>query len=178
MEQKRLDKRNLLVGIAAILLIALVSICAVCQKKEINPTLGELAADPTAVPVETQAPTETAQATDAAREPAKAFLVVTVAGAMYDPIPLYEDERYTITRGDMVNVIEVTPDSVRMYSSSCENQNCVNQGVVSLANKDKRVLQNMVICLPNEVTLQLYTREEIAALLLSMAGYTGEEGHE
>jgi hypothetical protein len=105
-------------------------------------------------------------------------LVVQVAGAMYEPIPLYEDGRYTVTRGDMVNVIEVTPDSVRMRESSCDNQDCVEQGVVSLDNKDERVLQNMVICLPNEVMLQLYTPEELTALLLEMAGYTGEETNE
>ncbi len=178
MEQKRLDKVNLLVGIAAILLIALVGIFAIRQRKEINPTLGELAAEPTASPAETQSPAETAPATDPTRAPAKAFLVVTVGGSMYNPIPLYKEEQYTITRGNMVNVIEVTPDSVRMHSSSCENQDCVQQGVVSLENKDRRILQNMVICLPNQVTLELYTREEMAALLLSMAGYTGEEDHE
>ena len=37
---------------------------------------------------------------------------------------------------------------------------------------------NMVICLPNEVVLQLYTPEELTALLLEMAGYTGEETDE
>ena len=69
----------------------------------------------------------------------------------------------------------MTADSICMHSSSCDNQDCVEQGVVSLENRSKRVLQNMVICLPNQVTLELYTAEEITQLLLSMAGYTGEE---
>lgn len=177
MKQKRL---NLLVALAAVLVIVLVGALSLLQKKELNPTLGELAADATAAPVATQTPEATAQAdATAALEPAKAFLVVTVQGAMYEPIPLYASGRYTITQGeDMVNVIEVTPDSVRMLSSSCENQDCVNQGVVSLENRKSRVLQNMVICLPNEVTLELYTPEEIAQLLLYMAGYTGEVANE
>lgn len=187
MEQKRLDKRNLIVLAGVVLLIALVAVIAAMQKRELNPTLGTLTADATATPVVTQAPEAPTAAPDAVeapaapettREPAKAYLVVTVAGAMYEPIPLYQEERYSIRRGDMVNVIEVTPDSIRMHESSCDNQDCVEQGVVSLDNRQKRVLQNMIICLPNEVVLELYTPEEVAQLLLSMVGYTGEEGNE
>ena len=187
MEQKRLDKRNLIVLAGVVLLIALVAVIAAMQKRELNPTLGTLTADATAAPVVTQVPeaptaapdaVEAPAAPEATREPAKAYLVVTVAGAMYEPIPLYQEERYSIRRGDMVNVIEVTPDSIRMHESSCDNQDCVEQGVVSLDNRQKRVLQNMIICLPNEVVLELYTPEEVAQLLLSMVGYTGEEGNE
>ena len=177
MEQKRFDKKNLIVIAALIALIALVAIVAGQLKPKIDPTLGTLAADATAVPDATDAPAADAAA-DTTREPAKAFLVVQVAGQMYEPIPLYEEGRYTVTRGDYVNTIEVTPDSVRMYESSCDNQDCVEQGVVSLDNKDQRVLQNMIICLPNEVVLELYTPEELTALLLEMAGYTGEEADE
>lgn len=199
MEQKRLDKRNLLVLGAVIVLIVIVAVIAATQKRELNPTLGPLEADATAAPVVTEAATavpETTAAPEAteapestaapasteepaaAKDPAQAYLVVSVAGAMYEPIPLYEEGRYTVKRGDLVNTIEVTPDSIKMHASSCDNQDCVEQGVVSLENRSKRVLQNMIICLPNEVVLELYTPEEIAALLLSMAGYTGEEGNE
>ena len=181
MEQKRFDKKNLIVIAALIVLIALVAVAAGQLKPKIDPTLGTLTADATAVPAATDAPAaeNTAEASaDTTREPAKAFLVVQVAGQMYEPIPLYEEGRYTVTRGDYVNTIEVTPDSVRMYESSCDNQDCVEQGVVSLDNKDQRVLQNMIICLPNEVVLELYTPEELTALLLEMAGYTGEEADE
>ena len=199
MEQKRLDKRNLQVQGAVIVLIVIVAVIAATQKRELNPTLGPLEADATAAPVVTEAAasvpettaapeaTESPESTEApasteepaaAKEPAQAYLVVSVAGAMYEPIPLYEEGRYTVKRGDLVNTIEVTPDSIKMHASSCDNQDCVEQGVVSLENRSKRVLQNMIICLPNEVVLELDTPEEIAALLLSMAGYTGEEGNE
>ena len=171
MEKKRFGIRNLLVSLAVILLIALVAVFAATQKREINPTLGELAADPTATPIAEVSPGEEANV--------RAYLVVTVGGAMYEPIPLYENGIYTVRQGeDMINEIEVTPDSVRMRSSTCDNQDCVEQGVISLENRDKRVLRNMVICLPHEVTLELYTPEEIAQLLLYMAGYTGEEDNE
>ena len=177
MEQKHFDKKNLIVIVALVALIVLVAVVAGMLKPEIAPTLGTLAADPTAAPAMTETPAEAGNS-EAVREPAKAFLVVQVAGQMYEPIPLYEEGRYTVTRGDYVNTIEVTPDSVRMYESSCDNQDCVEQGVVSLDNKDQRVLQNMIICLPNEVVLELYTPEELTALLLEMAGYTGEEADE
>lgn len=176
MEQKRFDKKNLVVILALAALIALVALVATVLKPEINPTLGELAADPTAVPEATEVPADNGET--AAVQHAKAYLVVTVAGAMYEPIPLYEEGRYTITRGDMVNTIAVTPESVLMHSSSCDNQDCVLQGEVSLENRSKRVLQNMILCLPNEVILELYTFEEVAAMLLEMAGYTGEAANE
>ena len=178
MEKKSSISRNLLVIIIVVVLIAAAAVVAATQKRELNPTLGTLEADATATPV-TEEATELPQATaETEVQPANAYLVVTVAGLMYEPIPLYEEGRYTITRGDLVNTIQVTPDSIMMYESSCDNQDCVEQGVVSLENRSKRVLQNMIICLPNEVVLELYTPEELASLLLSMAGYTGEEGNE
>ena len=181
MEQKRLDKKNLLVLGAVIVLIVIVTVIAATQKRELNPTLGPLEADTTAAPVVTEAAasvpettaapeaTEAPESTEipasteepaAANEPAQAYLVVSVAGAMYEPIPLYEEGRYTVKRGDLVNTIEVTPDSIKMHASSCDNQDCVEQGVVSLENRSKRVLQNMIICLPNEVILEVLTPEE------------------
>ena len=183
MEQKHFDKKNLVVIAALIVLIALVAVVAGALKPKLDPTLGTLEADATAAPaVESTAAPAAENSGEAAaettREPAKAFLVVQVAGQMCEPIPLYEEGRYTVTRGEMTNVIEVTPDSVRMHESTCDNQDCVEQGIVSLENKDRRVLQNMIICLPNEVVLELYTPEELTALLLEMAGYTGEEADE
>lgn len=195
MEQKLLNKKNLIVLAVVVLMIVAVAVASLLVKREINPTLGTLEADPTATVEATQAPevTVTPEATaapeatqapegeaeaepEATLEPAKAYLVVTVGDAMYEPIPLYQSGRYTIRQGeDLVNVIEVTTDSMKMYESSCDNQDCVEQGLVSLENRKDRVLQNMVICLPNQVVLELYTPEEVAQLLLSMAGYTGEE---
>ena len=199
--QKRFDKKNLIVIAALVLLVAAVALTAMLLKPELNPTLGTLEADPTATPVVTEVPavTEAPSATEdptadaaateapatetAANEGldslnAEAYLVVSVAGMMYEPIPLVEEGRYSIRRGDLVNVIEVTPTSIKMHESSCDNQDCVEQGTVSLENYKQRVLQNMIICLPNEVVLELYTTEELAQLMLSMLDYTGEETNE
>ena len=147
MEQKRFDKKNLIVLAVVIVLIAAAAVVAVTQRKELAPVT----------------------------EDSRAFLVITVAGEMYEPIALEVDGRYTITRGDMVNVVAVTKDSVTMHSSTCENQDCVLQGTVSLQNRNDRVLQNMILCMPNEVVLELYTEAEVAEMLLNMAGYTMED---
>ena len=199
--QKRFDKKNLIVIAALVLLVAAVALTAMLLKPELNPTLGTLEADPTATPVVTEVPVVTeapsateAPAADAAATEApaaettanegldslnaEAYLVVSVAGMMYEPIPLVEEGRYSIRRGDLVNVIEVTPTSIKMHESSCDNQDCVEQGTVSLENYKQRVLQNMIICQPNEVVLELYTTEELAQLMLSMLDYTGEETNE
>lgn len=150
MEQKRFDKKNLIVIAIVLVLIAVATVVAATQRKELAP----------------------------ATEDTKAYLVVEVAGEMYEPILLEEDGRYTITRGEMVNVIAVTKDSVTMHSSTCDNQDCVLQGTVSLQNRNDRVLQNMILCLPNEVVLSLYTQDEVAELLLNMVGYTMEGADE
>ena len=100
-----------------------------------------------------------------AQTPVRAYLLVTVADSIYQPIPLTEPGRYTVRRGECINVIEVTEDSVRMAESTCDNQDCIYQGTVTLENKDSRVLQNMILCLPNEVILELYTYDELKAVL-------------
>ena len=90
---------------------------------------------------------------------------------MYEPIPLLEEADYSISQKavGLENVIHVTPDSIVMASANCDNQDCVKQGAVTLENRDTRVLQNMIICLPNGVTLELLTPKEVAELLQSVA---------
>lgn len=91
----------------------------------------------------------------------KAFLVVTVGDKTYQPIPLTEEGYYRLRHGDCINIVHVTPTSIDMHEANCDNQDCVEQGEVTLENKDTRILGNMIICLPNQVTLQLYSRDEL-----------------
>jgi len=81
------------------------------------------------------------------------------------PLPEKEDYVYplkqVIAGGETLNMIHLTPDGVYMESSTCENQNCVEEGVVTLENRDSRILGNMIICLPNQVTLELYSAGEL-----------------
>ena len=65
---------------------------------------------------------------------------------------------------ETTNVIHITADGVYMQESTCDNQDCVEQGTVTLANRDERALYNMIVCLPNNVMIELYTPEELVAL--------------
>lgn len=120
------------------------------------------AAEATAVPEATAAP-ETDEA--AAETPAvEAYLVISVQGAIYEPLPLGGEGVFTIKQDENTyNTVHVTPTSVWMEHSSCDNQDCVDQGTVSLENIDSRVLYNMIICLPNQVVLELHTAETLAS---------------
>ena len=82
-------------------------------------------------------------------------------------LPLPQEGAYSFTlrhheeKGDeAVNVIHLTPVGICMESSNCDNQDCVGQGMVTLANRTERILSNMIICLPHQVFLQLYSAEE------------------
>ena len=66
---------------------------------------------------------------------------------------------------EAVNTIHLTPEGVYMEDSTCANHDCVNQGEVTLENKQDRILANMIICLPNQVTLELYTPEEVLEMV-------------
>lgn len=118
----------------------------------------------TAAPEATAAP-EVTDVPEATATPdlsqVKAFLVVTVGDKTYQPIPLTEEGYYRLRHGDCINIVHVTPTSIDMHEANCDNQDCVEQGEVTLENKGERILGNMIICLPNQVTLQLYSRDEL-----------------
>lgn len=157
-------KRVILINIAVIaamlaVVLGIVMLSGVLPEKEIQPNAGVL--EPENKP--------DGEETETATQPL-AYLVVTVAEEIYEPIALTEPGRYRISRGDYVNVIEVTENSVWMAESTCDNQDCIYQGTVTLENKSERVLQNMILCLPNEVILELYTYEEL------LAAYPGWQG--
>lgn len=139
----------------------------------------ESTAEPSDAPESTAQPAETAdpagQATDAAAEPtlppAQAYMIVYVGTGMYEPIPLRGSARFTVKTngGANVNTIEVNETSVWMAESTCPTQDCVNQGVVSLENKDTRILGDCIYCMAHNVTLQLIDAEQYAQLMEEMA---------
>lgn len=87
----------------------------------------------------------------------RGHVVLTVGTRQYgDPIPMDRDKVITIKQTDgKVNKVHITPEKVYMESSSCDNQDCVGQGEISLANYKTRILSTFVICLPNEVTIEM-----------------------
>lgn len=90
------------------------------------------------------------------------YLLVTAGNTTYAPIRLEEENVLTLSQGEtMVNVIHVTPVSIWMESSTCDNQDCVEQGIVTAENRATRVLGNTIVCLPHKVLLELFTGPEL-----------------
>ena len=108
---------------------------------------------------------------EAAPQPAKAYVLVsTAAWAGWLPLPESEEYAYPLRQvlpdgTEAVNLIHLTPDGVYMEDSTCSNHDCVKQGTVTLENRKDRILSNMIICLPNQVTLALYTPDEVLSLM-------------
>lgn len=169
-------KRNVLwcnvLIVTALLLIVAVLMVVLRRNAPANVDANAPLLPLTATDAPTEAPTELATSTpEAAATPeatatpdlsqVEAFLVVTVGDKTYQPIPLTEEGYYRFRHGDCINIVHVTPTSIDMHEANCDNQDCVEQGEVTLENKDTRILGNRIICLPNQVTLQLYSRDEL-----------------
>ena len=97
------------------------------------------------------------------------YVCITAGGeSRWSALPYRESSltlRRTMADGSVrENVVTLTPEGAYMQASSCENQDCVQQGVVTLENKEKRILHNMVICLPNDVMIELYSAAELQAM--------------
>ena len=115
-----------------------------------------------------------------APQPANGYVLVTTSTqAGWLPLPDEGEYSYSLKQTmsdgtEVENVIHLTPNGVYMEDSTCENHDCVMQGEVTLENKEDRILSNMIICLPNQVYLQLFTPEEV----LEMFTAQQEEGVE
>ena len=62
------------------------------------------------------------------------------------------------------NTLRLTPNSVEMVAADCPGQDCVGEGIVTFENRDYRILGNMIICLPHQLVVELFTPEEFALL--------------
>ena len=104
-------------------------------------------------------------------DPSTAYVLVN-APEPIGLLPLPAEGEYTRTirlkmqdGSEAVNVIRLFPDGFRMEDANCENHDCVDEGEVTLANREERILGNMVICLPHQLMLELLTREEVKQML-------------
>ena len=137
------------------------------------PTATEAAQPPeaTAEPAATEAP----EATDAPQsanmvgpmmpkqtEKVRGHVVITVAGRQYgDPIPMDRDKIITVKQENgAINRIHITPEYVEMESSTCENQDCIGEGEVNVNTYKDRILSTYIICLPNQVTIEMVPADE------------------
>ncbi len=177
-----MKKKDLtIILIVAVLAVVLLLVSQVLPKagKPSNagtlPTHATATDTPSPAPEATDSPSPSPQASETATAqaepspvptlvPAEAYLKVQVGNLVFEPVPLLEERDIDLTQRDgKQNVVRVTRGSIVMHSSNCDNQDCVHQGMVSLENRDKRVLQSMIICLPNQVVLELMNAEEAQA---------------
>ncbi|NLE19302.1 MAG: hypothetical protein GX623_00665 [Clostridiales bacterium] len=104
-------------------------------------------------------------APDGALPVADSYLRIKQGSEYYQLVPLLGPGEITITQGDWENVIHVDRDGAVMASANCPKQECVHQGRVTLQNRDLRVFQRWITCLPHQVALELLSREEALQLL-------------
>lgn len=77
-------------------------------------------------------------------------------GDPYRRAPLGEDGILRIDQGDgRLNVIEIKGGGVQMAYSTCVNQDCVREGVVTEESRKRRALGDWIVCLPNGVSIEL-----------------------
>ena len=85
--------------------------------------------------------------------------VIYVKDAEYQRIDLDHPQLLVVEQGNQRNEIQVTENSVYMHDSTCENQDCLLQGEVTLDNVTQRPLGAWIICLPNQVSIELLRGE-------------------
>ena len=106
-------------------------------------------------------------------DPSVAYVLVRMqysAGLL--PLPLEGEYTRTVRQvmedgTEAINVLHLTPEGFWMEDANCKNHDCVGEGMVTLENREERVLWNMVVCLPHQLVAELITREEAIALLSS-----------
>lgn len=108
-------------------------------------------------------------AADTTPVPARGYVRVTAGNeSRWFPLPEEGEVSFTVRQqsGDdqLENIIHLTPEGVYMEASTCHNQDCVEQGMVTLENRETRVLSNWIICLPNQVSIELFTPEEVGVM--------------
>lgn len=85
----------------------------------------------------------------------KNYVVIYVNGKVYKTVNLSDPQIVVVENNGHHNEIEITEEGVKMLSSSCDNQNCVMQGEATLENYETRLLGGWIICLPNQVSIEL-----------------------
>lgn len=98
----------------------------------------------------------------APKKSAASYLRIQVGNQVYKTVPLNKEDTVTIDQGNgKKNVVQLGINRAYMLSSTCKNQKCIHQGVVSLENRDKRAMFDMIVCLPNQVMLELIPADEM-----------------
>ena len=89
------------------------------------------------------------------------FVYIYLNDALYEADPLSEDKLIEIDQGDgKINHIQIKDGKVYMADSTCENQDCVEQGSMDAENVDTRPMRNWIVCLPNGISIELRLASE------------------
>lgn len=176
-KNKGINRNVLIILILALVIVALLVI-ALLKPGKVDLTGADVWATQTPVAVTTDGKSETGTGASAGA----VLCRLTGSGDVgILPLPAEGEISYPIRQvladgTETENILHLTPDGFYMESSTCKNQNCVQQGKVTFENRDYRILTNCVVCLPNQVTAELYDTQEIDRM---MAGtdtkQTGEE---
>ena len=87
------------------------------------------------------------------------LVIITVAGEEKLRVPLSQPQTVTIHQADGTeNVVVITEDGAYMERSTCHNQICVHSGKVTRDNWDFRPDGAFIICLPNQVSVELVVK--------------------
>lgn len=87
-------------------------------------------------------------------------VVIYVGNTVYQTVSLDKEQTIAIEQEDgRENTIELSPNGVRMLHANCKNQDCVKQGLLTLDNWNERIWRNWIICLPNQVSVELVVEE-------------------
>ncbi|MEG1548304.1 MAG: NusG domain II-containing protein [Clostridia bacterium] len=79
------------------------------------------------------------------------YAVIYVGNSEYARIPLDEPQTIVIKQGECINEIEVFSGGVRMKYSTCKNQLCIKQGI--LTTDSDLDSHGSIVCLPNGVSI-------------------------
>ena len=89
------------------------------------------------------------------------YAKIYVGSYLYKEVPLDQDQVIVINQGnDIVNHVEVKDGAINMVDSTCPDQQCVEQGEITPENYEDRPLRNWIVCLPNQVTIELTLEDE------------------
>ena len=178
-------KKKLLISLVCVLILVAAAVLLLCRPFDSGIVAGTAAADAeeTSAPADVP-PEEPAEALPDDQVKDQPFLVqitdsdpsiAYVLVRMPNPIgllPLPQEGEYTKTirrtmddGTEYINVLHLTPEGFWMEDSNCEGHDCINEGAVTLANREERILWNMVICLPHQLSAELITREEALQML-------------
>lgn len=140
---------------------ALLAACLLTPLLLLTGCNGSATADPVPVAPNTPVPRDLSEAFEML-ENAKAVIVIYNGNNIYDIRPL-EKQTVVVDQGhDIVNEIDISENGMVMARSTCSNQDCVEQGEVTLGNYHNRILGEWIVCMPNQVSLRMIVKEDSA----------------